>query len=469
MLQIHIDNIERISSYGYEDSIHNIIGTMHAVTQHQYTCSYGRSVLQATHELSASVIISLFCESGLLQGDKTELRQVQQMFSSLGPRRDCLVVNNVTIAGVLRHVTSVVMRGNMFSELPIVRDICCQNGASGISGLETESWSSFQDCVCLGEVLRLSFVLEENLKKRAIVDDHLIDVIMHEVIENALVVLQNMPHREPPLAAYATEKSTRASFSQTISRSMVDTIVSAVLRMEKPGKVQYAHSLFCVNLLELYGEQYMQWGAQESTKRVRQPKQKHENHNAFRILAKQALLIKTINLHGLEMVQEQVRKMIKNVSGLFSHNTEITCCTRDMNMHIDASLHVLCTDQTSQKITRAVLEYDNINKGIHLLRKSAPSVPKIESGTKNGTKSVEHMRFESHELSSKAWQVQSYTTEMIPSNLWYILKNIKPMLSNIVSEGDPRRDIISRLRQSLVLLYLEIVYNLWTTQYVPVN
>jgi len=96
-------------------------------------------------------------------------------------------------------------------------------------------------------------------------------------------------------------------------------------------------------------------------------------------------------------------------------------------------------------------------------------VPKIESGTKNGTKSVEQMRFESHELSSKAWQVQSYTTEMIPSNLWYILKNIKPMLSNIVSEGDPRRDIISRLRQSLVLLYLEIVYNLWTTQYVPVN
>jgi len=468
MLQIHIDNIERITSYGFEDSIHNIIGTMNAVTQHQHAHSYSRGVLQTAHELSVSVIISLFCESGLLQGDKSELEQVQKMFSGLPQRCGGVAVNNVSIAGVLRHVTCVVMRGNMFAELPIVRDICCQNGASGISGLEKESWSLLQDCVWLGEVLRLSFVLEENLKKRAIVDDHLIDVIMHEVIENALVVLQNMAHREPPYAVCATEKRKRISFSQTISRSMVDTIVSAVLRMETPGKVQYAHSLFCVNLLELYGEQYMQWGAQECTQGRRRPTQTHKTdnkYNAFRILAKQALLIKTIKVYGLEIVQEQVRKMITNVSGLFSHNTEITCCTQEMNMHIDASLHVLCTDQTSQKITRAVLEYGTKNKGIHLLRKSATSVCKIESGTK----SVEQMRFESHELCSKAWQVQSYTTEMIPSNLWYILKHIKPILSNIVLEGDPRRGIIHRLRQSLVVLYLEIVYNLWTKHYVPAN
>jgi len=66
------------------------------------------------------------------------------------------------------------------------------------------------------------------------------------------------------------------------------------------------------------------------------------------------------------MVHEQVHKMITNVSGLYSHKTDITCCTHEMNMHIDASLHVLCTNQTPQRITRAALEYDTENKGIPL-------------------------------------------------------------------------------------------------------
>jgi len=196
--------------------------------------------------------------------------------------------NKKPIATVLHHVTCVVMRSSMFVEPPIVRDVCCQNGISAISCLETESRSLLKHCVALGEVLLLSFVLEENLKKRAIVSDHLIDVIMHDVIENALVVLQNMTQCEPPFAAYAAEKREKGSFSQAISRSKVDTIVSAVLRMETPGMAQYAHRLFCVNLLELYGEQYMQWGAQETTHSRRRRTPNHQKHDVFRIFAKLA-------------------------------------------------------------------------------------------------------------------------------------------------------------------------------------
>jgi len=475
MLQIHIDNIEHISSHGFENTIHDIMRTMHTLIQQHHTQAYGRGVVQTAHELSVSVIIRLFCESGLLQGEKSELLQVQQMFLSLGPRCDRVATKNVSIAAVLRDVTCVVMRGNMFAELPIVRDICCQNVASAMSGLETESWSSLKYCVSLGEVLRLSFVLEENLKKRAIVDDHLIDVIMHDVVENALVVLQNMTQCEPPFAAHAARKREKGSLSHAISRSMVDTMVTAVLRMETPGVAQYAHSLFCVNLLELYGEQYMQWGAHKNTlSRRRSPTSK--NNDTFRILEKQALLIKTIKLHGLEMVHEQVRKMITNVSGLFSRNTDITCCTHEMNLHMDASLHVLCTNQTPQMITRAVLQYDTENKGIHLLRESATFAPKNDTYARNTyARNVQRLHFEAHEHffpcthTTKAWHVRPCTTEMIPSNLWYILKNIKPMLSNAVGESDPRRGIIRRLRHGLVVLYLEIVYNLWTSQYIPKN
>jgi len=467
MLQIHIDNIEHISNYGLEDSIHNIMGTMHTLVQQQHTTSYSGGVPRTGHELSASVIISLFCESGLLQGTKSELSRVKQQFLSLAPRCQGVVTKNVSMAAVLRHVTCVVMRGDMFAELPIVRDICCEDGISTISGLETDSLMSLKHCVALGEVLRLSFVLEENLKKRGIVGDYLINVIMHDVVENALGVLQNMEQ----FVAYGAQKRDHRSFSRAVSMNMVDTIVSAVLRMETPGMAQYAHSLFCVNLLELYGEQYMQWGALTNPHRSRRSLTPKLN-DTCRILEKQALLIKTIKLHGLQMVHEQVRKMVTNVSGLFSHSTDITCCTQEMNLHIAASLHaLLCTNQTPQKITRAVLQHDTENKGIHLLRKRATLAPPHNTYARN----VEPLPFEAREHvfpythTGEEWHVQPCSTEMIPSNLWYILKNIKPMLSNAVLEGDPRCGIILKLRQGLAVLYLEIVYHLWTSHYIPTH
>jgi hypothetical protein len=63
------------------------------------------------------------------------------------------------------------------------------------------------------------------------------------------------------------------------------------------------------------------------------------------------------------------------------------------------------------------------------------------------------------------WQIQTRSADMIPSNLWYILKNVKNMLSNVVLENNPRFDIIHKMRHSLAVLYLEIVYSQWVIQY----
>ena len=492
MLQIYIDKILNLKLYGFEETIRNTMGTVHLLMQPQVS-SENDAIIRTGRELSTSVVIELFCESGLLRGDPSELSVVKHMFlNRLFTREDTATqMNDVPLTSVLHHVTSVVMRGNMFQESPIVENICCQSGNTLDYGVEVESWPLLQQSVLLGEVLRLSFVLEENLKKRAIVGDNLIAIIMHDVIENAQVILKNTIQYKNAtgmrsFANNVKEKFENDSFSQMISRNMVNTIVSAVLRMETPGVAKYAHSLFCVNLLELYGEQYMQWDAKQGRsvyERVNTPKKKDPQ----RILEKQALLIKTIKIHGREMVHEQVRKMINNVSGLFSSSTDMTCCTQEMNQHINDSLHVLCTNQTPQNITRAVLQYDTENKGIHLLRKSSgvlqdretvyttpvcmpqrilpnsfAEVVENANNMDNGDGTMLSQIFWSSYMTT-AWHMEQPTTEMIPSNLWYILKNIEPMMSNRVSNSDPRYDIIQNLRRSMVVSYLEIVYNFYTS------
>jgi len=88
--------------------------------------------------------------------------------------------------------------------------------------------------------------------------------------------------------------------------------VAAIMCIKTQGKAKYAYSIFCVNLLDLYGEQYMQWGATKSkqsdasdgSKKVVPRKQE-----AYHIIEKQGLMIKTIHQYGREMVNEQVRQM----------------------------------------------------------------------------------------------------------------------------------------------------------------
>jgi len=494
MLQIHIDKIEHLVTYGFEESIHNIMGTVRVLTQRRLS-SGNSTVIQTARDLSASVVLEFFCESGLLAGTEHELGAVKNSFSErLSMRQDAGTVSyGGTIATVLRHTTSVVIRGNMYAESPIMKNICDGNAVPLESLEEIESWCMLEEPVLVGEVLRLSFVFEENLKKRGIVSDEIIAIIMHDVIRNAQVLLQHMIQHSAvrPMTLFGKDEQSKQhkdSLSKAISRNMVETIVSAVLCMETPGMAKHAHSLFCVNLLELYGEQYMQWGSQtagSARKRPHNPKKQ----DALRIIEKQGLLIKTIRKHGRAMVHEQVRNMVTNVSGLFSQNTEMTCCMAEMNLHIDASLNVLCTNQTPQKIYQAVLKYDGENKGIHLLRNksgfahthntaysTAPSVPSYIS-SKSFVTMVECVRGASigqwgppPQISpctsmATGWHIQTRSADMIPSNLWYILKNVKTMLSDVVLENNPRFDIIHKLRHSLAVLYLEIVYSQWVVQY----
>jgi len=77
MLQIHVQNIKHMQTYGFEDSMHDIMNTVKTLTQHHHTpCDKNSALIHMAHELSISVMIGFFCESGLLRGDEEELMLV---------------------------------------------------------------------------------------------------------------------------------------------------------------------------------------------------------------------------------------------------------------------------------------------------------------------------------------------------------------------------------------------------------
>ena len=62
----------------------------------------------------------------------------------------------------------------------------------------------------------------------------------------------------------------------------------------------------------------------------------------------------------------------------------------------------------------------------------------------------------------KCVQMQQQHEKKPPSNLLYVLKNIKPVLSDVVPQNDPCYELIKHLRQDIVVTYLDIIYSLWT-------
>jgi len=81
MLQINVQNIQHIKTYGFEDSMQDIMSTVEILMQHrQMPSTKSVALMQTAHELSIPVMIGFICESGLLQGDEAELLAIKKKF-----------------------------------------------------------------------------------------------------------------------------------------------------------------------------------------------------------------------------------------------------------------------------------------------------------------------------------------------------------------------------------------------------
>jgi len=110
-------------------------------------------------------MIRFFCERGLLQGQEAELLAIKKHF--LDKIQHTTVVERgifVSIVAILRHVTSMALCGAMYAVLPILRNMCpTDKECANTEAVLLRSWASLQKTIHLGEILRLSFVLEKNL------------------------------------------------------------------------------------------------------------------------------------------------------------------------------------------------------------------------------------------------------------------------------------------------------------------
>ena len=377
--------------------------------------------------------------------------------------------------------------GAMYAALPTLRNICSSDReCADTEATLLRSWVSLQQTIYLGEVVRLSFVLEENLKKRAIVPDESIAAMVRDVVKKVHTVVDQMRRTD------ADNTSNKASlpneveaFSNKVSKIMVETLVEAIMCIETPGKAKHVYSVFCVNLLNLYGEQCMQWGSakrtgadvKDATRRSVLKKTK-----AYRIIEKQGLMITTIRQYGRKMVHEQVRKMVTNVTGLMSKMPDMCFCTEEMCLYIAESLPLLCSDTTIEIVSESVRKHEKQSKGIHLLRNvtqsSLFSPETYCSATALSSRSFlmpmtttfgcydpvagnNRNLIPSVPITTSACVLGS-DDKKLPSNLLYVLKNIKPVLSDFVPPDDPRYELIQHLRQNIVVAYLDIVCSLWT-------
>ena len=57
MLQIYVQNIQHMQTYGFEDSMHDIMSTVKTLTQHcKMHCDENSALMQTAQELSISVM-----------------------------------------------------------------------------------------------------------------------------------------------------------------------------------------------------------------------------------------------------------------------------------------------------------------------------------------------------------------------------------------------------------------------------
>ena len=530
MIQIHVDKIAHMQTYGFHNNMHHILSTVHALlvgaADHDGTMTMVKSS-------SVWIMLRFFCECGFLQASEPELQQIKQsVLQSLGSHRRSPTRGGVvgdTLCGSLiietmHQVTADALCAAMFSTDPSLVDICTNRGplspprpemlwaaqvlppalqgppGGGQSSLSSPSPSPRQRCVQLGEVFRLSVVLEESLKKRDLMPMAGLAVIVRDVVSAALTASsQQGEHQAAWCSAFddATKKaSQQVEFSNQMCKVMIDTIVDGIMCMDTPGRANYVYSLLCVKLLDLYGGQYMQWGGpaallhgRQSQRGKQHKKSGVEQHVAYRIIEKQALMAKTIRHHGRCMVAEQVLKMVTNVSGFVSTSMPemMYSAEHGVKSQVRASLVVACPWTTVAAVTAGVLRYEAAERGVHLLRNNddvhtrfyaPPCAPAHLQATRIGRYDFIEKNGHDMQMLGRCDQIlpgipatatdfgdqqhtmlQVQNSVKIPINLWYILKTVQTFLSDNLQPDDARFQLVCALRQSIVVACLHAMYS----------
>jgi len=500
-VRINIHRIQHINTYGFVNRIHTTLSTVKAMVMTQkVTRDLDRDMMENTHQMSISIMLSFLCESGMVRASADNLCAVRQRI--LSRSRHEKVSNKLgsvlSIVGVLRHITCMAICGDMYTEEQMSSNNMCSAAmhhgpSSDLQSVNWRSWSSLEQSMRLGEVLRLSFVLEENFKKNGLVPDDCISVIIREVVERVQTVVGNMvcvdtattPKAMCPKSKHKASAEGQTSFSKMASQMMVEIVIAGILAMETPSKTHHAYSVLCVNMLELYGQQYMHWNhAHKPADNFWTSQHKNKKHPAGNardiiqsqqrqelcILEKQRLMARTIRVHGRQMVYEQLKHMVTNVSGLSCILTENILYTEEKQVKMQKTTSLLCPEMKLKTLSATVLHFERTNIGIHLLRPVSSCPYDVDESNSFLQRMTMTTNLTQPQIFADAYSHQDdIMREMplispmhkIPCNLYYVLKHAHYALSSDISADDPRHKLITAFRQEILLAYLDIIYSVW--------
>ena len=266
------------------------------------------------------------------------------------------------------------------------------------------------------------------------------------------------------------------------SHLMIDIIVAGIMDMSIKDKAQHAYCVLCVDLLDLYDAQYMKWGQtfcqktqdvpfgmQHKAGATTQGKKTWSKTKESRINEKQILIAKSIAQNGRQMVYDQIKIMVTNVSGLFSRLPESTQCDEESGTRVNTNLSHLCPEMASRTLTARTRIFLAKNTGIHLLRQG-------EVVAENGhfescllpmpiTTCIDSMyvggRIPPCKAKESCVRMPANEFVQIEKKLFDVLENAPYVLAAKIKSDDPRRELIMTLRRGIALTYLDMLYSIW--------
>jgi len=500
-VRINIHRIQHINTYGFVNRIHTTLSTVKAMVMTQKaTHDLDRDMMENTHEMSVSIMLSFLCESGMLRASADKLCAVRQRILSQSRHEKVpdKLGSVLSVIAVLRHITCMALCGDIYSGEPSSSEnMCCAAMHHGplleLESVNWRSWSSLEHSIRLGEIVRLSFIVEENFKRYGLIPDDCISVIIREVVDGVHNVLSDMVCVNTATALKTNVSKSKpqagsqsqAWFSKMASQMMIEIVIAGILAMQTPSKTHYAYGVLCINMLELYGEQYMHWnpthknaGKFSPSRQKTQGRPVDDNSDSIQshqkqdlcILEKQRLMARTIRVHGRQMVYEQLKHMVTNVSGLSCILAENIPYTQETHVKMQKTMSLLCPEMKLKTLSATVSQFETTNMGIHLLR-SVSSCPydmdesnsflQRMSMSTNLTESQIVADTYAHQDNIMRKMQTSSSLDKIPVNLYYVLKHAHYILSSDISADDPRHKIITAFREEIVVTYLDIIYSVW--------
>jgi len=285
------------------------------------------NVFEHTHGMSDSSVISFLCEDLLLKGDELDLAtlKTQVLILPRHARVSLDVASGLCIKSVLQHVTCLAICGDMHHEATQSMRAMPSSASTALGSENWWSWISLQKCMRLGEMIRVSFLLEDNMKKRRILPDECIKEVVRDVVGQVRTVVAKMQCAGGQTMLMTINQRKNAAtpsnlqpFTKMVGHIMIELIDTAILCTDPPAHANNTYGLLRINLLDLYCNQYMQWQHTSPGNLGGRNERllSHRHENVCHIQEKKKLMMQTIHQHGRQMVYEPVQKMVTTVSGL---------------------------------------------------------------------------------------------------------------------------------------------------------